>query len=207
MDIANGRVITAVEEACPVGGVAQIDIVDPDVLRFAEIEHLGGTPCASIPQTVWFQFVEKGGIIAVDSTAAADDDIVLFETDDKMATAGDFVDGEPVLRTEISGVIVLRIGASQKRRSGLQLQSAIALKIKGSREISPWREAHDSACVDGFLNGCRVFRDAVADGAEISDVIHALPLCFPFFRTTNDTNGHEKVPHRRGRQTIEGFCC
>ena len=178
VDVADGRVIAAMQEARPVGGVAQIDIVDPDVLRFAEIEHLGGTPCAFVPQTVGFQFIKKGGIITVDGSAATDDNIVLFETDDEMAAAGDFVDGEPVLRAEVRRIVVLRIRAGQKRRPWLQLQSTVALKVKSSREISPWREAHDAACVNGFLNGCRVFRDAVADGAEISDVVHALPLDF-----------------------------
>ena len=117
-------------------------------------------------------------MVAVDGAAAADDDIVLLKADDEMAAAGDFVDGEPVLRAEVRRVVVLRIGAGQKRRTRLELQTAVALKIKGSSKIGSRRKMHDPACVDGFLNGRRVFCDAVADGAEVSDVVHALILFF-----------------------------
>ena len=93
-------IFAPVNEAGPVRRVVELDITDPDVSGFADVDHLTGTPYDILDLAEFFISVIREGSghairfpvvavktfsAAVDPSAAADDDIFHFETDDEMS--------------------------------------------------------------------------------------------------------------------------
>ena len=188
--IVDRNVVARLQDTAPERRIEKGDVLNGDAVTFADPDHFAGAPRHRRRKPlvgILDRDRAEGRAVAGDGAAAADDQIVLSDSDDEVCS-GDpvhraghlflplipvlFGGVRPVLGTEIRGVVVLAVRTCQQKRAGGEVEPAAGFEVQGAGEVGPGGKMDDSAGVDGALDRGGVERFAVACRAVVADVSH-----------------------------------
>ncbi len=169
--------MATINETRPACRVLNCNIFQTDVFAFADEKALLRMPVWTFPlrtsrETVLYDvIVEEMSPDAVKQTAP-NGDVLLFESDDEMAAVLAAGSVASHLRAKVRRTIVFRAETGAQDRMSVQFKTAMAAQIERACDVRSRRDMDHSASVNGALQcGC-IIGDAVADGTEISGILH-----------------------------------
>ena len=167
--------LAAMQEKGPVWSVVQFNIGNADIFAFAEIHHLPWAPFPILefgrPILVWL--IVELLPVSVYGASSSENDVFLFQCNNKMRTADMFLGKYCVLHAEIISIVIFLVGACQQRCAWRKFKAAVRPQIQGSAQVDAWWKKHHSSCINRLLYCHGVFGFAISDCSEITNIIHS----------------------------------
>ena len=169
--------MATVDETRPACSIFNGNVFQTNILAFADEKALLRMPVWTFPlrtsrETVLDDVIVKEMPPDAVKQTAPNGDVLLLKGDDEMAAVLAAGSVASHLRAKVRRTIVFRAETGAQDRMSVQFKTAMAAQIERACDVRSRRDMDHSASVNGALQcGC-IIGDAVADGTEISGILH-----------------------------------